>query len=101
VEGKTVHEAAAREFRSRGFETRTRRGRPEGVIHSTGHGLGLDLHEAPSLSPRGGAIPERSVGTVEPRLYYPGVGAARIGDVALVTVSGCRVLSRLEKPLEI
>ena len=68
--------------------------------HSTGHGLGLEIHEAPSLSSRAkGVLKAGMVVTVEPGIYLPGVGGVRIEDDVLVTPSGCRVLSRLEKGL--
>ncbi|HEY3319465.1 MAG TPA: aminopeptidase P family protein [Planctomycetota bacterium] len=64
--------------------------------HSTGHGLGMDIHEAPSLSARAkGTLREGMVVTVEPGIYLPGVGGVRIEDDVLVTRTGHRVLSRL------
>ncbi len=69
--------------------------------HGLGHGLGLDVHEAPSLSWRSDAKlrPDMLV-TVEPGIYLPGVGGVRIEDDVLVTPRGTRVLSRLSKRLE-
>lgn len=65
--------------------------------HSTGHGLGLDIHEAPSLSSRSkGNLQAGMVVTVEPGIYLPGVGGVRIEDDVLVTPKGHRVLSRLK-----
>jgi Xaa-Pro aminopeptidase len=64
--------------------------------HSTGHGLGLSIHEAPSLSARAkGKLKPGMVVTVEPGIYLPGVGGVRIEDDVLVTSAGHRVLSRL------
>ncbi len=101
AEGSRAHRAAAETFERLGFATSARRGRPRGFIHSTGHGIGLELHEEPRLSPASGPLPDRSIVTVEPGLYYPGVGAVRIEDVALVTEAGPRLLTRLERTLEI
>lgn len=68
--------------------------------HSTGHGLGLEIHEAPSLSARSkGSLCAGMVVTVEPGIYIPGVGGVRIEDDVLVTPKGHRVLSRLVKGL--
>jgi len=68
--------------------------------HSTGHGLGLDIHESPSLSSRSkGNLAVGMVVTVEPGIYLPGVGGVRIEDDVLVTPNGHRVLSRLKKGL--
>ncbi|MCY3019909.1 MAG: Xaa-Pro peptidase family protein [Planctomycetota bacterium] len=68
--------------------------------HSTGHGLGLDIHEAPSLSARSkGVLRPGMVVTVEPGVYLPGLGGVRIEDDVLVTPNGHRVLSRLRAGL--
>ena len=70
-------------------------------MHSLGHGVGLDVHEAPRLSVKAsGKIAAGSVITVEPGLYYPQEGGIRIEDMVVVRRSSTRVLSRLEKDLE-
>ena len=69
--------------------------------HGLGHGLGLDVHEAPSLSWRSKEKLEAGmVVTAEPGIYLPGVGGVRIEDDILLTRTGCRVLSRLGKTLK-
>lgn len=69
--------------------------------HGLGHGLGLDVHEAPSLSWRSDKKLRRGMlVTVEPGVYLPGIGGVRIEDDVLVTRDGRRVLSRLSKKLE-
>lgn len=69
-------------------------------IHSTGHGLGLEIHESPRL---GKLDPTRlepgMVITVEPGVYRPGAGGVRIEDTVLVTETGCRVLTPTAKNL--
>ena len=99
VPGLEVHRAVQEFFAARGYPTEQKRGRWTGFFHGTGHGLGLDLHEEPRL----GATTFRAgqVFTVEPGLYYPGLGGARHEDVVAVTSSGCRQLSRLSIPLEL
>ncbi len=69
--------------------------------HGLGHGLGLNVHEAPSLSWRSKEelVPGMLV-TVEPGIYLPGVGGVRIEDDVLVTARGHRVLTRLDKSPE-
>jgi Xaa-Pro aminopeptidase len=68
--------------------------------HSTGHGIGLDIHEAPGVSQRSkGYLSAGMIVTVEPGIYLPGVGGVRIEDDVLVTRDGNRVLSRLPKGL--
>lgn len=69
--------------------------------HGTGHGLGLNVHEAPRLGPKiKGALREGMVVTVEPGMYLPGRFGIRIEDDVLVTARGGKVLSRLDKSLE-
>lgn len=67
-------------------------------VHSTGHGVGLDIHERPSLSPRSkDRIEEGMVVTVEPGVYLPGVGGVRLEDTAKVTGAGCERITFLPK----
>jgi len=69
--------------------------------HGLGHGLGLDVHERPSLSWRSDAKLEPGMlVTVEPGIYLPGFGGVRIEDDVLVTPSGCRILTKLDKTLK-
>ncbi len=79
----------------------TRSGFGDEFSHGLGHGLGLDVHEAPSLSWRSDEpLRPGMVVTVEPGIYISGVGGVRIEDDVLVTQKGHRVLSRLDKALE-
>ena len=99
VDGMAIHKAIQKSFAERGFPTEVRKGRRVGFFHGTGHGLGLEIHEHPRLQKV--VLKDRQVLTVEPGLYYPGLGGARQEDVVVVTKSGCRVLSRFPKQLEI
>lgn len=89
-----VHSAAASELERRGYVTCRETGKvPEGFIHSTGHGVGLEIHEDPSLSAGSKAcLRVGQVVTVEPGLYYPDIGGVRIEDTVVVTHSGYRHL---------
>lgn len=97
----TVHGAAAKELKRRGFETRAGEPGPRGFIHSTGHGVGLSIHEAPSVSLNGKRLRTGNVITIEPGLYYPDIGGIRIEDTIAVTATGWKYLAPCEKKLEI
>jgi len=88
-----VHRAAAGLLERRGYKTEVVEGRPQGFIHSTGHGVGLDIHESPSLAPVEGTLRLGNVVTVEPGLYYPKLGGVRIEDTVLVVRGGWRLLA--------
>jgi Xaa-Pro aminopeptidase len=63
--------------------------------HGTGHGVGLEVHERPSISPRSGEVlTPGMVFTVEPGIYVENFGGVRIEDMVLVTASGCEIMSR-------
>lgn len=98
VRSRDVHGAVMDFFTERGFPT-TASGSasPEGFIHSTGHGLGLDIHEPPRIGPGNEILKEGNVVTVEPGLYYERLGGVRIEDVVLVTRDGNQNLTRCSK----
>ena len=92
--GRDVHGKVVAVFTARGFETKHTANGSVGFFHGTGHGLGLAVHEPPRMS---GSVDYRlrkhSVVTVEPGLYYPGLGGCRIEDVVQVTDSVPKMLS--------
>lgn len=66
--------------------------------HGTGHGIGMEIHEGPRLSPRSEDILEPGmVVTVEPGIYIPGFGGVRIEDDILITETGVELLTHAEK----
>jgi Xaa-Pro aminopeptidase len=70
--------------------------------HGTGHGIGLMVHEGPSVSPLSSDhVEQNMVFTVEPGVYIPGWGGVRIEDMVLVTKQGRKVLTSLPKELEL
>lgn len=72
----------------------------EAFVHGTGHGVGLDIHEAPGVGPTSAdTLVESSVVTVEPGVYLAGHGGVRIEDTVVITATGCRCLTRAPKDL--
>lgn len=70
--------------------------------HGLGHGVGLDVHEKPVVSPRGeGMAAVGMVFTIEPGIYIPGWGGVRIEDTVIVTEDGCRPITMVPKELMI
>jgi len=97
-----VHASAAAELDRRGFETETINDIPQGFIHGTGHGVGLEIHEAPRVSSANHQkLRAGHIITIEPGLYYPELGGVRIEDTILVTKEGYKMLAPCPKQLEI
>ena len=102
VDGREIHGEVERLFESRGYETGAKNGRMQGFFHGTGHGFGLEIHEPPRISKASQVLKAGHVVTVEPGLYYPGLGGGvRIEDNVVVTDDGCVNLTRLEKVFEV
>jgi Xaa-Pro aminopeptidase len=101
INGKQVHQNILDLFEARGFHTGRINGRMQGFFHGTGHGLGLDIHEAPRIAPVDATLRTGHVVTVEPGLYYLGVGGVRLEDVVVVTAKGNRNLTDCPQFLEI
>ena len=101
VDGVTIYRAVEEFFEARGYltgiqgETQTM----QGFTHSVGHGVGLDIHENPRITRTSYILPEGSLVTVEPGLYYLGIGGVRIEDLVVVTKDGCRNLTTFPKEL--
>ena len=101
ADGMKIHQGICERFEKAGYKTGLINGRMQGYFHGTGHGVGLDIHEAPRISRTGSLLQEGHVVTVEPGLYYPGLGAVRIEDMVLVTRDGCRNLTNFPKTFEL
>ena len=92
VSGAVADEAARSVIRDAGYG--------ESYTHSLGHGVGLEIHEGPTLRAGGkDIVPEGAVVTVEPGIYLEGVGGVRIEDMVEVQSDGCRVIPRTPKDL--
>ena len=101
ADGMKIHQGICARFEKAGYKTGMVNGRMQGYFHGTGHGVGLDIHEAPRISRTGSLLQEGHVVTVEPGLYYPGLGAVRIEDMVLVTRDGCRNLTNFPKQFQL
>jgi Xaa-Pro aminopeptidase len=97
VDGTAVHRAVSAFFGERGHPTQM--SVPEGTVlrdgfyHGLGHGVGLDVHEAPSLGKAGHELVAGDVVTLEPGVYRNGWGGVRVEDLLLVTEDGCETIT--------
>lgn len=101
VRADRIHDQVKESFVQAGFFSGNRDGLPVGFFHGTGHGVGLDIHESPSLSTLPVRLRAGQVVTVEPGLYYPELGGVRIEDTVVVTRTGARLLCPCEKVFEV
>jgi len=101
VSVKKIHGVVIRTFDAHGFMTHMKNGKAEGFIHSTGHGVGLDIHEPPAVSASDNILRAGNVITIEPGLYYERWGGVRIEDTILVTRTGHVLLARASKRFEV
>jgi Xaa-Pro aminopeptidase len=83
VSGADIHQTVVDFFKDQGYESNSR-----GFIHNLGHGVGLQVHELPTVGPAGKVLATGNVITIEPGLYYPGIGGVRLEDIGVVTKTG-------------
>lgn len=96
-----IHRRVVERFEALGFAQRVTNGIAEGFIHGTGHGVGLEIHESPSLGRTPSRLRAGQVVTVEPGLYYTDLGGIRIEDTVVVTPDGFEYLATCPKRLTI
>lgn len=101
IHSSKIHRAAMKCLKAHGFNTGKINGKMQGFIHGTGHGLGLDIHELPSISLKGSVLQKGNVITIEPGLYYEEHGGIRLEDDLFVTQTGSEQLTKFPKFLEI
>ncbi len=106
VNGRDVHDKVSDILHEKGYKTTKHDQKPgepliEGFFHGTGHGVGLEVHEAPRVSTADEELRAGDVVTVEPGLYAPGVGGVRIEDLIVVTEDGCRNLTNFPKEFQL
>ncbi|MEM2900881.1 MAG: M24 family metallopeptidase [Thermoplasmata archaeon] len=90
AEYKEIDEAARKVINESGY------GRY--FVHSTGHGIGLEVHESPRIAPTSeGKVSEGEVFTIEPGIYLPGLGGVRIEDMVYIGDDGTEVITKAEK----
>lgn len=106
VNGRDVHNKVAEILHEAGYKTNVHDQKPgeplrEGFMHGTGHGVGLEIHEAPRISLADEELIPGDVVTVEPGVYDPRIGGVRIEDLVVVTEDGCRNLTNFPKEFRI
>jgi Xaa-Pro aminopeptidase len=102
ISGSEVHDAVCDVYEAAGLPTlRADESTETGFIHSTGHGVGLDIHEFPRLSEDDTELEAGHVVTVEPGLYDPEVGGVRSEDLVVVTENGHENLTDYPDPFRL
>jgi Xaa-Pro aminopeptidase len=99
IKGGKIHEEVKAFFGQKGYPTAIRNGRWSGFFHGTGHGLGLEIHEEPRFA--AATFRPGQVFTVEPGIYWPGLGGVRHEDVIVITERGHELISNFPKQLEL
>jgi Xaa-Pro aminopeptidase len=94
LSGGQVCRAVQKFFADEGYKTIRESAEPEGFFHSLGHGIGLEVHEEPNIRANSTwRFKKGMVVTIEPGLYYRGLGGCRIEDVIHVTPDGNELIS--------
>jgi len=92
TKAKEVHDTICDVLEEKGYETTRSKGK-EGFIHSSGHGVGLEIHEEPRIFENEDILRKGMVVTIEPGLYYSKIGGVRIEDTVLIREKDCKILT--------
>jgi Xaa-Pro aminopeptidase len=102
VTGGKVHDSVQAFFDKEGYETVRTGKKLKGFFHALGHGVGLEIHEEPIMRSKASCkLRKGMVVTVEPGLYYEGLGGCRIEDTVHLVTGGCELISRAPYKWEI
>jgi Xaa-Pro aminopeptidase len=94
VLGSDLYQGVVDFFKDHGYASDTR-----GFVHNLGHGVGLQVHEMPTVGPSGKALEAGNVITIEPGLYYPKTGGVRLEDIGAVTKTGFSNFTKFSEDL--
>ena len=94
VSGADLYQIVVDHFHDHGYHSDTR-----GFVHNLGHGVGLQVHEMPTVGPAGKALETGNVITIEPGLYYPEIGGVRLEDIGAVTKTGFTNFTKFSEDL--
>jgi Xaa-Pro aminopeptidase len=101
VKANEVHNKVCDILENHGYETLRDNDTESGFIHSTGHAVGLELHEPPRISGNDTELKAGHLLTIEPGLYVPELGGLRIEDMVLIKEDGYENFNTMDKDLEI
>mgnify|MGYP006268473149 CR=1 FL=1 len=96
-----VHNSVCNVLENHGYQTPRNGAETKGFIHSTGHAVGLDLHEPPKVAENEEELKAGMILTIEPGLYDPEIGGVRIEDMILVTEDGYENFNSMHKKMEL
>ena len=92
--GAEIYQSVVDFFGERGYESGN-----SGFVHNLGHGVGLEVHEAPSLGPMGEELRAGNVVTNEPGLYFPGIGGVRLENTGVIGADAFTSLTKFPNNL--
>ena len=101
VEASDIYSKVMDIFKDHGFSTGVVKGKRQGFIHGVGHGLGLDIHEEPTIGSASRTLKPGHLITVEPGLYYYPIGGVRIEDLYWITKKGSQRITQFPYVFEL